>query len=268
MRTRILLALLLLSPGCRSATFEFPPFERRGIESHVRAHTEVDAERVAALGDRLIPQVRHIKGVVRSVPLVVLCREELPENFAAACGESMVFLGPHSRRKEASSLAHELSHWFRDETWERLPHALEEGLAEYVASLVVPVESSIHMQAFVVALPEDIGVEGFRSACEATFEAQADRTFEEELRIRSIGLAVASAIGVEPLRGLCERAAQEGFAKIPFEWIHKALPFPAEEPGSFRAAIRRRQIAIDRELDEERANATTDAAPAIVPPSK
>lgn len=259
MRSRILLIGLLLSPGCRSTTIEIPPIERRGIESQVRAYSVADAERVRALADRLIPQVRAIKSATGPGPLVLLCREELPLELTAACGGSMVFLGPRSRVKEASSLAHELSHWFRDDVWMRLPYALEEGLAAYVASLVVPQESSVYMHGFVVALPEDVGIEGFRSACAATFEAQATRSFDEEVRIRGIGLAVASAIGVETLRALCERAVRENLLQVPFEWIREALPFDPEQRGSFRAAIRRRQIAIDRQRDEEAAGAAGSA---------
>ncbi len=255
------LLLLLAASGCRAALIDLPPIERCGPESNVRAYSAKDAEKVAALMERLVPEVRAIKGVAKPAPLTILCTEELPLDLAALTTATTVFLGPLSRGDLATSLAHELSHWFSDETWRLLPYALDEGLATYVSSLVVPVQNSPELVGFQHVLAEDVGLEGFRSACSATAEAQADRTFEEEVRIRGIGLAAASAIGVETLRQLCERASREGLAKVPFEWIHEALPFPAEKQGSFKAAIVRRLIAIDRLKDEEKARAAMAESP-------
>jgi hypothetical protein len=249
-------------------TVEIPPVVRTGVDSYVRAWNVADAERVASSAERLVPAVRAIKQVAKSAPLVIVSRWTLPDNMLAAHLPLGVVLGLSSRSLEDFCLAHELSHWFGDETWQRLPYALEEGLAEQVATLVVPPRSSKHLYSLSFVVPEEEGIEGFRAACAAISEDRTNREHIEELRVRAFGFAAASAIGVEGLRALCERAEREGFDKVPTDWIVEALPFPTDRPDAFKAAIRRRVIALDAQEEEERQRAATVAAPGDALPSE
>jgi hypothetical protein len=218
--------------------------------------------------ERLAPAVRAIKRVAKPAPLVVFSRKKLPYELMAATTPLLIVLGPESRPIEEFTLAHELSHWFHDVTWARLPYLLEEGLAEQVASLVAPPSESKSLYIFAFRIPEDTDIEDFRSACEEMRLDEVNRSYEDEVRIRALGFAAASAIGVEGLRALCERAERAGFDTVPTDWIVEALPFATDRPDAFKAAIRRRVIELDRQEEEERQRAASVAAPAGAPPAK
>ncbi len=263
-----LTVLILLLAGCRSATIEIPPIARSGPESYVRAWNAVDADRVAEAMERLVPSVRAIKQVAKPAPLVILCREGQPLGALGGQTPVFVFLGADSRSREDLVLAHELSHWFGDETWDRLPHALEEGLAEHVASLVVTPVRSSNFQDYLFRMPEHVGTKEFRAACAATFDVHADWDRAEEIRTRVIGFVAATAIGVDGLRRLCERAEREGFEKVPTDWLLDALPFSLEAPQAFIAALRRRLIELDRIGEEDRVRKVMAESFGAVPQSK
>lgn len=241
----LLMACALCS--CQSFAIAVPPIERSGLESHVRAWEVADAERVAQSMEELVPRVRRIKDVAKPAPLVLMSREHLPGITVGVQMPSFVVLDPDTRRSENFCLAHELSHWFRDEVWHRLPHSMEEGLADHVASLLVPAGASSRFYWYVSSTPEVVDLDTFRATCSVTDVEAHYQTPEEELRMRGIGYAAASAIGVYVLRELCERARSAGLSSVPAEWIYDALPFPGNEPGSWRAAIRRRLNELDNE---------------------
>lgn len=261
MTARALIPLALLAASCSSLRLEMPPIERSGPESHVRAWNAADADRVAAAMERLVPRVREWKGVVKPTPLVILSREHLPGLAVAAKTPTFLVLDPDSLAEEGWHLAHELTHWYGDATWDRLPYALDEGLADHVASIVEPVQGAKELELRYFHTPEVLDRESFQLACAPRSEDPIERPLDEtDVRQRAIGLAAVSAIGIPALRALCERAGREGLDMVPAEWVWDALPFRGEEPGSWRAAIARRMMQLDVDAERVRAGSATDAA--------
>jgi hypothetical protein len=145
----LLLLLGFLVAGCLAPA---PPVALQGREALVRARDEDTARHVAGLLDELVPRARaelHASAdepveVWVQAPLAVyaLIDKKPPTDGFYLYSQHRI----HIRESRARGpedvagflLAHELVHQLRDESWEPLVPALEEGLADTIALRLVP----------------------------------------------------------------------------------------------------------------------------------
>ncbi len=243
-QTSVLLLTLLL--GCRTA-LEDPPIQRFGPESLVVAWDAESADRVQAVLERLVPLARSMKGVQKPPPAVYILREGMPGGLSGLTFSFVVLLDGTKHRVMDHTLAHELSHWFRDEEWGLLPNAIEEGLADHVATLILPEEGGAPVAHHPHFMPATVGLQEFRSLCAAELRDWPERAIAEEMRLRAVGFTAASAIGVDGLRALCVRAKKEDLDKVPAEWIFDAMPAKISESDTWKARLYRRLDVLDNE---------------------
>jgi len=235
----LLPVLIALLSGCQTYAFEVdrPPIERSAREGLVCAWSEADAERVAGELDRLVPLVRALKGVECDPPLVILTREELMGGLDGLATDDLILLGPGWQGVERFVLAHELSHYFRDDVWGALPYAVEEGLADLVAEGIEPDQASFVLFPRLTNIPLKIDrplLEGLLSL-KRSLEAPLDETTDSQSR--AIGFVVAIELGIEELRRLCVRARAEGLDQVPPDWILAEMPCPVEDSERWRRCI-------------------------------
>lgn len=138
-------ATACLASGCLVSPPREHTLAREGV---VRAASPATAERVAADFDRLMPLVLEILPDSKRRDLEVWVQDvpALYEFQASAYSEADGFYAQSARRihlREGSdhierTLAHELVHASLGDSWDTLPGTLEEGLCDYVSTLLCP----------------------------------------------------------------------------------------------------------------------------------
>lgn len=127
------LAFALLLTSCHSTRVtEFGVVEARCAQDH---------EKVEQVLSVLVPQVREALDSPRSeLPRVRVLRSERARyGHLATCYPHRIDVGASAMPVLYRVMAHELTHWYaRGTAYAALPAFLEEGLAEYVAELLVP----------------------------------------------------------------------------------------------------------------------------------
>jgi len=231
--------LLSLLVGCQSNVFEVdrPPIERSAREGQVCAWSDADADRVAAELDRLTPAVRALKAVECERPLVIVTHETLLGDVDGMATSEVIFLGPDSRMFERFVLAHELAHYYRDDVWRLLPHAVEEGLADLVAEELEPNQGSFVLLPRLTNIPLTIDRALLVSVLSAEHSLVDPPEQTIDMQSRAIGFVVAIALGLDELRKLCERVRDEGLEQMPADWILDKMPFPLDDPAQWHSCI-------------------------------
>jgi hypothetical protein len=267
-RTWLSFALVVQTSSCTSVDIAIPPIERLGRESNVRAWDEATATRLANACERLAPAIRELKRIEKPAPLLIASREDLPGPAIGVQIETGIILDPETSRWELWCLAHELSHWFSDDVWRLLPGVVEEGLADHVATLVVPVEASRRLNARIFEVPELVDRSSFRQACSKDLTFEGELSLGDQERLRAIGHVAAAAIGIQGLREMCVRTEAAKLATVPADWIYDALPFAAGAQSAWRAAHNRRMNEIDAEAARIKQEEAAASTPAVVPESR
>lgn len=228
MRAALVLALLALA-SCASTDFDRAPMARETGFGTVRGFAAEDVEEVARLVRDLAPRVQEILRPENAEPVRVVVLDTVADPSAKAFTNEFVregrlvdrfiVVGSEGRHLRAFLVAHECVHWFADGPWDRLPLALEEGLADLIACQLDPVgrEAKFYDLARV---PPAKSFDEVEAALRVTRETWAGLTAAERERAYWVGYAVASRLGVGGLRELAEQAAAEG---APFVPVKRAL---------------------------------------------
>lgn len=272
-----------LSGGCLVA----PPTEDvQARDGLVRAGTLERAQVVASALDRLAP------GVLERVPDSRRCRLEvwvqdvpaLYEHQADAYSDADGFFAEQAGRihlRDGSdhierTLAHELVHASLGPSWKSLPGTLEEGLCDYVSTLLCPdaagrlAAGRLSSAAFAtggLSLDVDLAEPateraGEHDVCwsarlrlegEPRVNVDPFRVFDLEAGLSSTALSgvqkkayygiayllvrrIAERVGLEGLHELCLRANAEGLDQIPAERVLEAAGLGLDRAG-LRGAI-------------------------------
>ena len=215
----------LAASGCVSTEFDVAPLEHAGEVAVVRGHRAADVAEVARLAAELDPLVRAIvRPRAPERPRIVVqveCRERCCDaatttaraGFAGLRTSRYIVLRVRDPGARRFLLAHELVHWYADWAWDHLPIAVEEGLADLVASRLNPTFGA-QRRAFLEGL-------GPLTATDTRALLQVERGAEHGLpdrareRLYLAGARVAERLGIERLREWCEAAEAGGPAPIP-----------------------------------------------------
>jgi hypothetical protein len=247
---RYLPLLLFLACACYTTR---PPVELQTQVVDVRAYTVEDARWITELATTLVPKVEELLGVKVPVPIVLDYDSRLVITGVIPTGDKTVTLTSlttrgqthtesvrNGRRKpqrvtlsvgtEATLryvLAHELVHWSTPAVWHRLPITLEEGLCEHVAMQIEPEFGKTRRAALDEALARTTLAEFDEFlALDLTVASYGNVSGERKDKLYAVGRFVVEQLGIDRLRGLCERAAREGLNKIPSEWILELVKLP------------------------------------------
>lgn len=218
MRIVIALGLLVLA-SCASSAFDRAPMTCETGSGTVRGYAVDDVAEVGRLVQNLSPQVREILRPQQPEPVRLVVMRSSVDSFAKAYTkesvrdgrtvERVIVVGSESPHLRGFMVAHELVHWYAGGVWDRLPLALEEGLADLIACQLDAVgrEAKLYDIAQVPAATSFTEIE---SALRVSRESWASLTPGERNRCYWVGFLLARRIGVKGLRELCDRAAAEG----------------------------------------------------------
>jgi len=219
---RIIVLLAAVTSACTAAP---PEFEYRTPTGIARSDDATVARQLATIADDLSAPVCAELGVDRTPPFVI---HHIPSHHAVGllvarddAGnviDRRIHIGDESVAQANFAIAHELVHWYASGPWERLPHALEEGLADWIALELVPEWREIR-EAELDAILAEITPERRALALairERTLEATPAQVRSDSY---AVGYEVVRRLGVARMRALCERAEAEQLARAPLEWF-------------------------------------------------
>ncbi len=245
MRAVLTLALLALA-SCASTEFDRAPMTCETGFGTVRGFTPEDVEEVGRLVRELAPRVQEILRPEHAEPARVVVLDVPADPNAKAFTHEFVrdghlvdrfiVVGSEGRHLRAFLVAHECVHWWADGPWDRLPLALEEGLADLIACQLDPVgrEAKLYDLAHV---PPATSFEEIEAALRVTRETWAGLSTAERERAYWVGYVVASRLGVEGLRELAEQAAGDGVRMVPPERVLERVGLDADV-RAWNAALR------------------------------
>lgn len=238
-------AFLLLGASLAAcASRPLPPLECPCPVGSVRAYDAVEGRRMAEyLGD-LAPRVVELlpEAVLEPLDVRVLRADQLAYGRGSTFHGHMEFGPCRGEVIEQLVVAHELVHWTLRGAWRRLPAVVEEGLADHLAGELVPEALPHRHLDYIFAMrrlmrgdpPE---VAATLALDHGGLEQVADEI--ERSALYSLGYVIARSIGIEALHALCERAEEEGHARVPPEWLLEAAAFDAPEAAVWYRAVRK-----------------------------
>jgi hypothetical protein len=130
--------LLLLALASSSSTPEFEHSSPAGVE---RADDRDDARMLAMMANLFAHDVCAKLGVELAPQFVIehLSGTDVQRDSADRIISRRIVIGDVPLRAQARfSVAHEFIHWYASAPWDRLPHAIEDGLADYFALQIAP----------------------------------------------------------------------------------------------------------------------------------
>jgi hypothetical protein len=215
------LLLQLALASCSST----PEFEHRSLAGVARADDPNDARMLAMVGNLFTAQVCTKLGVAPEPPFVIY-HVSGSERLGLAVRrdgdeivERRIVIGDVALRDQACfSVAHELVHLYASAPWDRLPHTIEEGLADYIALQLAP-EFRDKRVAELERRLASITPERRARALAVTERAWATTAREVRSDAYAVGFEIVQRCGIEGLRYLCQRAQREGRERVPITWI-------------------------------------------------
>ncbi len=206
---RRLLLLLALVAGCQTVPSP-PPFAHETPEGTTHAHTAAEAMFYGREAERLSRRVRALLRIQDAEPFELrILDHEIPGTAQAGTLRwydedglitRYIRLGTENRDGWRFLLAHELTHWHVEETW-NLPLVLEEGLAEMVAAYFIADGEAVlaEHRALYEAWRDDPLLQDDRplQVTRATWRAL---THEEKRLLYAYGYVHAEELGVNQLR--------------------------------------------------------------------
>ena len=215
------LVLQLALASCSST----PEFEHRSPSGVARADDPNDARMLAMIGNLFTAEVCTKLGVEPEPPFVIYHVSE-SESLGLAVWrdgdeivERRIVIGDAALRDQARfSVAHELVHWYASAPWDRLPHAIEVGLADYIAVHVAPAFRDERIAELDRRLAS-ITPERREQALAVSERTWATTPREVRSDAYAVGFEIVQRFGIEGLRELCERAQREGRERVPIAWI-------------------------------------------------
>ena len=222
MRHLTLTVLLQLAVASCNST---PMFEHRTPAGVARANDPNDARMLAMVGNLFTPEVCTKLRVAPEPPFVIHYVSG-SESLGLAVRrdgdrivERRIVIGEAALRDQARfSVAHELVHWYASAPWEHLPHAVEEGLADYIAVHIAP-EFRDERVAELERRLSSITPERREQALDVSERTWATTPRDVRSDAYAVGFEIVQRLGIEGLRELCECAQREGRERVPTTWI-------------------------------------------------
>lgn len=225
---RLLLLLPLVLASCSST----PEFEHASPAGVARADDRDDARMLAMMGNLFAHDVCARLGVELAPPFVIehvsgtnVLGLDVQRDSADRIVSRRIVIGDAPLLKQARfSVAHELVHWYASDPWDRLPHAIEEGLADYIALQLAPEFRDARLEELARRRAE-MTPERRERAIALTEREWNGAPKETRSDAYAVGYEVVERLGIEALRELCVQAREQGLARVPLVWIEgKPLP--------------------------------------------
>lgn len=227
MRRCIAIALFALA-SCASSPFDRAPMTCDTGYGTVRGFAVEDVAEVGRLVRDLSPRVREILRPEHPEPVRVVVLDSVADPYAKAFTHEFVregrivdrfiVIGSEAKHLRGFIVAHELVHWHAGGVWDRLPLALEEGLADLIACQLDEEGRAAKLYDLALVPPASSFAE-IDAALRVSRESWVALTPEERDRVYWVGFIVARRIGVERMRALCEQAAADGLHFVPIERV-------------------------------------------------
>jgi hypothetical protein len=262
----LVLIVALLLQACMTPR---PSASAQAVHGVVFADDPALARQVATELDYLLPRVATLLPAVRDVSAEVWVQQELSvwrwrqvddwEGFTLRPLDRI-----HLRRDVPSGrvalLAHELTHLLLDDTWDRLPQTVEEGLCDVVAITLQPDIAALMRANRLAAAGAALGDWHFEldtsepnldggytvaftlrgRPVEIEWALAQDELGDHEGQLRGLGFVVAERIverqGFAGLHALCLAAAQAGRERVTTEELLAAADLPPS-PWAWRAVL-------------------------------
>lgn len=214
----VVLGLVSTLAACASAPFDRAPLNCDTGYGTVRGWTAADVVEIGRLVRDLTPRVCEMLRPEQPEPPRVVVLDEAADPYAEAYThelvrdgrviERVIVVGSRGKHLRGLIVAHELTHWFADGVWDRLPLALEEGLADHIACQLDPVgrEAKEYDLAHIPPATSFDEIEAALGASRATWQGLQP---SERDRVYWVGAIAARRLGVAGLRKLAEECAGE-----------------------------------------------------------
>ncbi len=211
--------------SCRATP---PKFEARTQLGSARSDDENVARALADKASAYAPMVCEILDVERESPFIIwhvpgrvngLTLMEI-DSSGRVTGTRIEIGDQALPHLQDYLLAHELAHWYmRDATWARLPLAVEEGLGDAVAFLIVPEMHVLRDEQYADAIA-GLTLERRNRVLEISRRDwnQAPREVRDDAY--PVGYEIVQRIGIDGLRAMCDRAAIEHLERVPVAWLN------------------------------------------------
>ncbi|HTF86851.1 MAG TPA: hypothetical protein VK843_00460 [Planctomycetota bacterium] len=219
----LVLPLIFALCNCRAAP---PRIEVVGALGSARSEDASVARMLATTGSILAPQVSRLLQVEAEPPFVIWHMPEMHDgglfverNFTGAIMDRRIGIGDFLLQAQPQfTVAHELVHWYATGIWDRLPHAVEEGVADTIALRFVPEWKQVRESELAMNLLAVTPARRSR-ALEVTERTWQSSPMELRFDAYAVGFEIAHRIGIDGLHGLCERAAALDLERIPVAWL-------------------------------------------------
>jgi hypothetical protein len=217
--------LLLLAFGlsaCRST----PGFRVEAPAGVASAYDVRDAWALAVLGNYFAPKVCEVLGVEMAPPFVIEevsgldgAGVDVKRDSADRIVSRRIVLGGAAMRVQANRIVvHELVHWYKADPWDRLPHVVEEGLAEYISLIFAP-EFRDPRVAELAECRANLTPERRERALAVNRHNKDLIPKDERTEIYAVGYEIVERLGIDGVRALCVKAREQGLELAPLEWF-------------------------------------------------
>ncbi|HUR28794.1 MAG TPA: hypothetical protein VM509_11450 [Planctomycetota bacterium] len=220
-----------------------PEFESRVAFGSARSDDLELAVQLAQTGNELAPRICELLHV-EPAPFVIWHVPDVPAaEFLVERGPTGQILSRRidigdvgARRQMRFLIGHELVHWYARGVWDRLPHAVEEGLADELGLRFSEDLRLLRGTELAVALAS---VTPERRARVLAVNERSWKSASAELRFDAyaVGFEMVQRIGVDGLRALCERAEDEGLERVPVAWLGAPQPEGASDAWKLRLEL-------------------------------
>jgi hypothetical protein len=237
-RIALLLILGCTTTACVSIHVSPPPVAVQTPEGEVRASNAADAKHVAALLVELAPKVRAILGETYSRPPQVFVLDNYRPIAGDGCNyNGRILLNAKMRPKQRLCLAHELVHWQMAGAWEKLPHTVQEGLCDRIATELNP-EMRIDREMTLTFFLEHSSVGDPVEALELTArDWNALAGDGRRMGLYGVGYCIVARIGFAELHEMCKQAMSEGKRHVPARELLARAGLSATDLGAWEPAI-------------------------------
>lgn len=223
-----------------------PRFESRVPLGTARSDEPELAVRLADTGNQLAPAICAWLRVEPAPPFVIwhVPRVEAADFLVERDRDGAILsrrieIGDFmARRQTRFAVGHELVHWYARGVWDRLPHAVEEGLADELALRCSEELRGVRAMEFTAALAS-LTPERRARALALDERSWKDVSAEACSDAYAVGFEIVQRVGVDNLRALCERAENEGVERVPSAWLDAPSPTDtAPNPWKLRVDLR------------------------------
>lgn len=216
-----LILVILVACACHTS----PPCSYEVPSGIVRADNQEDARMIAIMAERYTQQICTMLEVeVRPNFLIFYDDNALVtgvrvwrDAHGKVC-ERRIELGAESKNLMHFLLPHELTHWYAKGIWTKLPHTLEEGLADFVALQLEPGFVDERLLAYEKVL-EGISAAKIDHLLRLNIKQWHAQDEDDKRRSYAIGYRFFAELGLDGIRKLCQDAHVAGHEKIPADWL-------------------------------------------------